>query len=165
MEASTDNTLTSELIIKNLRLAVKVASRAKTNGRHPFGCILVGPDNEEVLFSQGNIDTLNHAESTLCRVAWSNLTPDFLSKCTLYTNFEPCVMCAGSIYWANIGRVVYGLPESRLLELTGSNSENPTMSLSCRTVLTSGQKNIEILGPFFELEDEILFDHKEFWKS
>jgi len=39
-----------------------------------------------------------------------------------------------AIYWANIGRVVYALSESKLLEITGANAENPTLSLPCREV-------------------------------
>ena len=49
-------------------------------------------------------------------------------------------MCAGAIYWANIGRVVYGMTERRLLELTGSNEQNPTFDLPCREVFSRGQK-------------------------
>lgn len=57
-------------------------------------------------------------------------------------------MCAGAIYWANIGRVVYGMTERRLLELTGSNEQNPTFDLPCRNVFACGQKEIEDVGPF-----------------
>jgi tRNA(Arg) A34 adenosine deaminase TadA len=58
-----------EQMLKHLVQTVKVASRTKLFGRHPFGSVLVGPDNETVLLEQGNIDTLHHAESTLCHVA------------------------------------------------------------------------------------------------
>lgn len=54
-------------------------------------------------------------------------------------------MCAGAIYWANIGRVVYGMTERRLLELTGSNEQNPTFDLPCRNVFACGQKEIEVV--------------------
>ena len=56
-------------------------------------------------------------------------------------------MCAGTLYWANIGALVYGLEETRLLALTGASQENPTMHLSSRTVLGSGQKQIAIHRP------------------
>ncbi|KAI8381208.1 CMP/dCMP deaminase zinc-binding protein [Radiomyces spectabilis] len=157
-------TVSRETMIENLRRAVKVAQRAKTFGKHPFGAILVGPDGD-VLLEQGNIDTLHHAESTICHVASTNFSTEYLKGCTMYTNFEPCAMCAGSCYWAGIGRVVYGMSESRLLEMTGNNDENPTMSLPCRVVFDAGQRKIDVHGPFPELEDEISADHLEFWKS
>lgn len=56
-----------EDIIKYLKLTIKVAARSITLGHHPFGAIVVGPEGN-VLAEQGNIDTLNHAESTICRI-------------------------------------------------------------------------------------------------
>jgi tRNA(Arg) A34 adenosine deaminase TadA len=73
-------------------------------------------------------------------------------------------MCAGSCYWANIGKVVYGMSEHRLLELTGSSEENPTMTMACRSVFEAGQRQVEVHGPFPELEQEIIADHLDFWK-
>ena len=55
--------------IKFLRLSNEVAKRAIALGNHPFGAVLVAPDNETVLLTQCNIDTVNHAESTLARIA------------------------------------------------------------------------------------------------
>ena len=126
-----------EQVIAHLRRANEVARRAMSLGRHPFGAILVAPDGETVLAEQGNVDTVNHAESTLARTAATNYTPDYLWHCTLVTTVEPCAMCAGTQYWANIGRLVYGMSERRLLQLTGNHEENPTMDLPSRTVLVS----------------------------
>jgi hypothetical protein len=56
------------------------------------------------------------------------------------------------------------MSEKRLLELTGSSDENPTMSLPCRDVFAAGQREVQVYGPFPELEDEIVKDHLEFWK-
>ena len=72
-------------------------------------------------------------------------------------------MCAGAIYWANIGRVVYGMTERRLLELTGSNEQNPTFDLPCRNVFACGQKEIEVVGPFPEVEVEAAAVHEGYW--
>lgn len=80
---------------------------------------------------------------------------------TLYTSAEPCVMCTGAIYWTGIGRIVYALSESWLLELTGDDPENPTFDLPCREIIARGQRNIEVLGPL--LEDEAAAAHEEFW--
>ncbi|KAI9304097.1 zinc-binding CMP/dCMP deaminase protein [Cunninghamella echinulata] len=151
-------------MIKHLRQTIQVAKRAMSLGRHPFGAILVGPDNQ-VLAEQGNMDTVNHAESTLARIAYTNYPQEYLNQCTLYTSFEPCCMCAGTTYWAGIGALVYGATEKRLLELTGNNEENPTMNLECREVFKAGQRHVKVYGPFPELEDEIVKDHIDFWKS
>ena len=157
--------LTHDQILRHLRRANAVARRALALGRHPFGAILVAPDGETVLAEQGNVDTVNHAESVLARTAATNFTPDYLAQCTLVTTVEPCAMCAGTQYWANIGRLVYGMTERRLLELTGNHGENPTMDLPCRTVLAAGQKTIDVIGPVPEAEPEIAELHRDFWKS
>ena len=118
--------------LAHLRRANGVARRAMAMGRHPFGAVLVAPDHDTVLAEQGNIDTVNHAEATLARTAASNHPAEFLWRCTLVTTFEPCAMCAGTLYWANIGRVVYGAGEDSLLALTGNDPQNPTLALPCR---------------------------------
>ena len=55
--------LTAEQRVRLLRRANAVARRAMQLGRHPFGAILVAPDHETVLAEQGNVDSVNHAES------------------------------------------------------------------------------------------------------
>ena len=133
------------------------------HGHHPFGCVLVGPD-DRILMRQGNIDVVRHAETELARRAAAAYPADFLWTCTLVSTGEPCAMCTGALYWANIGALVYGLEETRLLALSGPSQENPTMHLSSRTVLGSGQKQIAIHGPFPEMEEELVAPHLGFWR-
>ncbi|MFV5589296.1 nucleoside deaminase [Acinetobacter variabilis] len=154
-----------EQMLSFLKLSNEVAKRAMSLGHHPFGAVLVAPDHETVLLTQCNIDTVNHAESTLARIAASNFTPDYLAECTLYTAVEPCCMCSGTIYCANIGRVVYAMTEEKLLQCTGNHNENPTMSVSAKYIFSHGQKNIELLGPITELEQETIQLQKDFWSS
>jgi len=151
--------------LKALRRANEVARRAMAMGRHPFGAVLIAPDGETVLAEQGNIDTVHHAEATLARTASLNYPADYLAQCTLVTTFEPCAMCAGTIYWANIGRVVYGAEEAALLALTGDHPENPTLSLPCREVFARGQKSIEVVGPVAEVAEEMIATHRGFWET
>lgn len=148
-----------------LRLADAVARRAMAMGRHPFGAVLVAPDHETVLAEQGNIDTVHHAEATLARHASLNWPADFLWRCTLVTTFEPCAMCAGTIYWAHIGRVIFGASEEALLALTGSHPDNPTLSLPCREVFARGQKQLTVIGPVAEVQGELLQTHQGFWST
>ena len=152
-------------VVVALRRADGVARRAMGMGRHPFGAVLVAPDGETVLAEQGNIDSVHHAEATLARHASLNYPADYLAGCTLVTTFEPCAMCAGTVYWANIGRVVYGAEESALLALTGNHPENPTLSLPCREVFARGQKEIEVIGPVAEVAEEMVATHRGFWEG
>jgi len=155
--------MTRDQILAHLRTANAVARDAVMHGHHPFGAVLVGPD-DRVLMRQGNIDTVHHAEVELARRAAAAYLPEFLWTCTLVSTGEPCAMCTGTLYWANIGRLVYGFEETKLLELTGDHPKNPTINLSSRTVLGSGQKKIDVHGPFPEIEDELLAPHRDFWK-
>ncbi len=148
----------------HLRAANAIAQRALAAGHHPFGALLVAPDQQTVLIEQGNVDRVNHAEAVLARAAAARFDPAYLWGCTLYTTVEPCCMCAGTQYWAHIGTLVYGMSERGLLQLTGAHPENPTLNLPCREVFAHGQKSIKVWGPIAEVEAEIVALHTTFWK-
>jgi NCS2 family nucleobase:cation symporter-2 len=151
---------------RHLRRCIALASEARDAGQHPFAATIVD-ENGEVLVEAQNLsrppdgDPTQHAELVAASKAAKIFPPERLAKATLYTSAEPCCMCAGAIYWANIGRVVYALSESRLLQLTGANAENPTFSLPCREVFARGQRRVEIVGPM--MEDEAAKPHDGFW--
>jgi tRNA(Arg) A34 adenosine deaminase TadA len=149
-----------------IRLTLDIARSARAAGNHPFGAILVGPDGA-VMMQAGNEhggagDRTGHAERVLMTRASTAYPAEFLAGCTLYANAEPCAMCAGSAYWAGVGRVVYGLSEHEMKTLIGPHPENLTMDLPCRIVLAAGQRDIEVIGPL--LEDECRAVHDGFWK-
>ena len=156
---------TSKLDEQFLRRSFDVARRAITHGNHPFGAILVD-ENGNVLIEVENgympaHDGTAHAERLLATQACTTLGADLLRNATLYSSAEPCAMCAGAIYWAGIGRVVYGLSEHRLRAVTGNHPENPTLDLPCRDVFGSGQRTTEVVGPL--LEDEAVALHAGVW--
>ncbi len=157
--------LNHDQIGQHLARAAEVARRAAAAGHHPFGALLVAPDGKTVLLEQGNVDTVNHAEAVLARDAAARYRPDYLWGCTLVTTVEPCAMCAATQYWAHIGGLVYGMSESRLLEITGNHEENPTLDLPCRDVFARGQKAVEVVGPVPEAEATIAEVHQAFWKN
>jgi tRNA(Arg) A34 adenosine deaminase TadA len=150
-----------------LRRAFDVARRARRNGNHPFGAILVGLAGEVLMEMENGFmpdhDMTGHAERLLATRASKSYDVGFLAACTLYSSAEPCAMCAGAIYWAAIGRVVFGLSERRLKTLIGNHTENPTLDLPCRTVFAAGQRNVEVIGPL--LEDEAAALHADAWSS
>ena len=157
--------MNGEQILRHLRRANEVARAAVVKGRHPFGALLVAADGETVLLEQANVDTVNHAEAVLARVAAHRFNAATLWGCTLVTTVEPCAMCAGTQYWAHIGRLVYGLSESRLRLITGNHDQNPTLDLPCREVFARGQKAMEVIGPVAAVEEEIAAVHRAFWST
>jgi tRNA(Arg) A34 adenosine deaminase TadA len=148
-----------------LRRCLEVARRARQHGSHPFGAILVGPRAEVLIESENGyrpfLDVTAHAERLLATRASRTYDAGFLAQCTMYTSTEPCAMCAGAVYWAGIGRVVYGLGERRLKALTGAHPENPTLDLPCRTVFEAGQRKVDVVGPL--LEEEAARVHAGAW--
>ncbi|MFD1670775.1 nucleoside deaminase [Agrilactobacillus yilanensis] len=152
---------------KLLQRCIEISEAARAGGNTPFGALLADKDGN-ILMEQGNIELTEkkctgHAECSLADRASHEYTKDFLWTCSLYTTAEPCVMCSGAIYWANIGRVVYAMEETRLLELTGSNEVNPTFDLPSREIYKHGQKNITVVGPFKDLEVKAAEVHQGYW--
>ena len=152
-------------VIAMLERAHALAGRAMQAGHHPFGALLIGADHETVLLEQGNVDSVNHAEAVLARRAAERYPPAQLWPCTLVTTVEPCAMCAGTQYWANIGRTVFGIEERTLLGLTGNHAENPTLDLPCRHVFARGQKDVRVIGPVPALAEPIAALHRRYWRS
>jgi len=151
----------------HLRRCFALATQAREAGQHPFAAIVVDESGKVLVEAQNHSrppegDPTQHAEMVAVSSVAKIASPARLARTTLYTSTEPCCMCAGAIYWANIGRVVYGLSEHSLLELTGANEENPTLSLPCREVFARGQRRVEIVGPL--LEDEAAKPHEGFWR-
>ncbi len=152
--------------LAHLQAAHLAAQAAADSGHHPFGALLIGPDQTTVLAAQGNVDAVNHAEAVLLRHAAARWDRDTLWASTLVTTVEPCAMCAGTQYWAHVGRVVYGLSEAQLRAITGNHDENPTLDLPCRDVFARGQKAVEVIGPLPEhhaLHQAIAHCHQQFW--
>ena len=75
--------MTPTAILAHLRTANEVAREAASHGHHPFGSVLVGPD-DRVLMRQGNLDVVHHAETELARRAAAAYARDFLWHCTGY---------------------------------------------------------------------------------
>ena len=154
-----------ELDAHFLRQSFEVARRAMTHGNHPFGALLVDQSGTVLIEAENGYmpshDGTAHAERLLATQACTTIDANILRNATLYSSAEPCAMCAGAIYWAGIGRLVYGLSEHRLRELTGNHPENPTLDLPCREVFASGQRATEVVGPL--LEDEAAAVHAGVW--
>jgi tRNA(Arg) A34 adenosine deaminase TadA len=148
-----------------LRRAIALAAESRAAGQHPFGALLADAEGRVLMEATNGFhpegDGTAHAERLLATRACVGLPPEARAAATLYSSAEPCAMCSGAIYWAGIGRVVYGLSEARLKALIGPHPENLTMALPCRTVFSAGQRAIAVEGPL--LEEEAAVAHQGFW--
>ncbi|KAI0002688.1 cytidine deaminase-like protein [Xylariaceae sp. FL0662B] len=159
--------MTPVQIAAGVQAALAVQRRAVMLGKRPFAAALVGPDNETVLLTHQSVDQVNHAESSLARLAYAHYPKEFLWQCTLFSTWEPCGMCTATTYWAHIGRIVFAGSNDQLYELTGpANKGNFTMGWHTRDVLKGcPQKNIEVIGPL-EKEGKIVVEESDkYWSK
>ena len=151
--------------LEHLRTAIKVAQNARDHGNHPFGAILVDENNQVLLEAENSVvtgkDCTGHAETNLMRLASQHFSAEKLATCTLYTSTEPCAMCAGAIYWGNVGCVIYALSEVALYEIVGSSPDQ--LLLPSREVFAHSQRKVKVEGPALELDKEARAVHAGFW--
>ncbi len=148
-----------------LRQTIELARLSRARGDHPFGALLADGEGNVLLHAMNTCSTkgdrTGHAERNLMTEASKLYDVDFLASCTMYTSAEPCVMCAGSVYWTGVGRVVHGMSEKALKDLIGPDPENLTMDMPCINVFGAGQRKIEVVGPLLEEESAVV--HDGFW--
>ena len=99
-----------------MMLALKEAKKGFEDGEVPVGAIVVL--NEKVIAHGQNmveklIDPTAHAEMIALTSAFNLLGSKFIPESTLYVTLEPCLMCAGAIFWSRVGKVVYGAEDEK----------------------------------------------------
>lgn len=131
--------------------ALKQAHQAFEEGEVPVGAVVVA--NKVIIARAYNqTEKLNdptaHAEMLALTAATNYLGTKYLNECTLYVTLEPCGMCAGAIYWAQLGKLVYAAKD----EKRGFSAINPTM-IHPKTELHQGpleQEAGELMSTFFQ---------------
>jgi tRNA(Arg) A34 adenosine deaminase TadA len=151
-----------------LRKAIVWSHAARRRGNRPFGAVVVSAEGEVLAEAYCNTaetgDVTGHAETNAVRLlAARKLSREALAGATLYSSAEPCVMCAGAIFWANIGRVVFGIDAERLRVFRGERSDQRDAELSCRDVFRASPHAIECVGP--ALVDEAAAAHVGAWQA
>lgn len=99
-----------------MKMAFQEAQKAYDLGEVPIGCIIV--NNNRILAKGHNLteqltDVTAHAEMQAITSAANYLGGKYLVNCTLYVTLEPCVMCAGALYWSQISRIVIGSKDNK----------------------------------------------------
>ena len=99
-----------------MKLALQEAQKAADAGEVPVGAVLTSGDqliarchNSTELLK----DVTAHAEILAITAASQYLGSKYLLDCTLFVTLEPCVMCAGALRWAQIGRVIYATADDK----------------------------------------------------
>lgn len=94
-----------------MRQALREAERAFAADEVPIGAVVVWGD-KLIARAHNHTERLNdvtaHAEMQAITAAAEHIGGKYLHDCTLYVTLEPCVMCAGAMNWAHIGRIVFG---------------------------------------------------------
>lgn len=94
-----------------MKMALDQARKAEEMDEVPVGAVVVF---QGVVIAKGynQVEMLNdstaHAEMIALTAAFQYLNSKFAIDCTLYVTLEPCLMCAGALYWSRVNRVVYG---------------------------------------------------------
>jgi tRNA(adenine34) deaminase len=134
-----------------MREALKEAQKAFDADEVPVGAVIVA--NNKIIARAHNLterltDVTAHAEMQVITSAANYLNGKYLNECTMYITLEPCVMCAGALSWAQIGRIVYGARDTK----RGFHLINHTL-LHPRTVVESGILEAEsalLMKTFFQ---------------
>jgi tRNA(adenine34) deaminase len=151
---------------KYLRRAIELSFLARTRGNRPFGAVIVTADGRVLAEAHNNTgetgDCTGHAETSAIRLASPKSTRDELACATLYSSGEPCVMCAGAIFWSNIRRVVFGIDAVSLRVFRGERQDQRDAEFSCREIFARSAHPIEVLGP--SLLEEASEPHRGAWK-
>lgn len=99
-----------------MKQAIRQALLAEEDGEVPVGAVIVA--NNQIIARGHNqteklTDVTAHAEIIALTAATNFLGGKYLKDCTLFVTLEPCVMCAGALAWAQLGRLVYGAADDK----------------------------------------------------
>lgn len=126
-----------------MKAAIKEAQQALDKDEVPIGAVIVC-QNQIISRAHNLTETLNdvtaHAEMQAITAAANYIGGKYLTGCTLFVTVEPCPMCAGALYWAQIDKIVYGIRD----EKRGYNSISSKL-LHPKTNIISGVCETEIL--------------------
>ena len=135
-----------------MKIALEEAKIAFDESEIPIGAVLTIENKIIAKFhnqTEKLIDSTAHAEILCLTAAFGHLGVKYLPNATLYVTLEPCIMCAGALFWAQIGKLVYGANDSKRGYTTVNNN-----ILHPKT---------EVISGIYKEESKLLL--KEFFKN
>ncbi|MFN5421761.1 MAG: nucleoside deaminase [bacterium] len=111
-----------------MKMALREAERAFEEGEVPVGAVVVM--NNKIISRGYNMveklkDPTAHAEIIALTSAFNLLGSKYLPDATLYVTVEPCLMCAGALYWSKVGRIVWGASDIKNGHQVYTDDKNP----------------------------------------
>lgn len=133
-----------------MKEALKEAQKAFEEDEVPVGAVIVC-QNKVIARAHNLTERLNdvtaHAEMQAITSAANFLGSKYLTDCTIYVTIEPCVMCAGALFWSQISRVVYAAKDpKRGFTLLGKEVLHPKTKIECGLLK---EKAAELMEEFF----------------
>ncbi|RZL38213.1 MAG: nucleoside deaminase [Rubrivivax sp.] len=148
-----------------LRRAIELSAQAGERGNRPFGAVIVAGSGAVLGEARNDNaetgDCTGHAEVNALRAAARENPRGAFAGATMYASGEPCVMCAGAIFWSGIRRVVFGIDAVSLRTFRVLQAGADDLEMSCRDVFKTSSQPFEVLGP--ALADEAIAPHNAFW--
>lgn len=135
-------------------IAIREALSTKGNENTPYAALIIKQDRVIVCVhneTEERLDPTNHAEIYAIRSACQILQTTDLSDCILFTTCEPCPMCFGAAWWANISQIVYGATIDDAAEYESQ------IMISAQTLNHYGGNQINIHGEVKRAECRQLF--------
>lgn len=134
-----------------MRQALVEAQKALVKDEVPIGAVVVCQG--KIIARAHNLtellnDATAHAEMQAITGAANHLGAKYLNDCTIYITIEPCIMCAGALFWSQVGKIVYGsIDEKRGASTVGVNLYHPKTKVSSGVLENECSK---ILKDFFK---------------
>lgn len=136
-----------------MQQAMREARKAFDAGEVPIGAVVVA-NNQVIGRGHNQVEMLNdctaHAEMIALTAAFNYLGSKYLMDATLYVTVEPCLMCAGALYWSKIGRIVYAAPDEKNSYRRATGQTNP---FHPKTRLEQGpctEESLQLMKTFFQ---------------
>ncbi len=129
-----------------MREALKEAEKAHEAKEVPIGAVVVS-NNRIIARAHNQVERLQdataHAEMLALTAAFNHVGGKYLPTCTLYVTLEPCCMCAGAAYWAQLGRLVFGAHDpNRGYSTAGNQLLHPRTEVSKAVLGEEGARRI-----------------------
>ena len=144
-----------ETDIKFMLEALKEAEKSANFDEVPVGAVIV--KDGKIIARGHNLrerknDPTAHAEIEAIRKACKKLKSWRLEGCTIYVTIEPCSMCAGTLLWTRIQRIVYGASDPKGGALGSSYNLFEVKNINHKVEITRGileNRCAELMTSFF----------------